>query len=175
MVAVRPPLDPTVDAWAETLGVDFGDDSVGIPCSFSSTYYSKGKKEANKAFWFPYATRLVSLNTSPLPPSLFPLWSFVSASDLTSLFQPSNLLANTSPSTSLNPPLFSTPPPSPDPTARPPPVQVVSSFVDPIGGLPKKDEAFPGGYPSPKKGKGKGKGGKEKKLRTGRSLNAGTV
>ncbi|KAL7408985.1 hypothetical protein BDY24DRAFT_404767 [Mrakia frigida] len=95
--------------------------------------------------------------------------------DLTSLFQPSNLLANTSPSTSLNPPLFSTPPPSPDPTARPPPVQVVSSFVDPIGGLPKKDEAFPGGYPSPKKGKGKGKGGKEKKLRTGRSLNAGTV
>lgn len=91
--------------------------------------------------------------------------------DLTSLFTPHALL--TSPASSNQQlPLFSTPPPSPDPTARPPPVQVVSSFVDPVGGLPKRVEQFPGGYPSPGKG---GRKEKEKRLRVGRSLNAGTT
>lgn len=100
--------------------------------------------------------------------------------DLTSLFQAP--LAGAHPDGALianDPAQFATPPPSPDPSQiRPQPVQVVSSFVDPVGGWSSKGkgdgDAFPGGYPSPGLAGRKPKKG-EQQRRAGRSLNAGTT
>lgn len=94
--------------------------------------------------------------------------------DLTSLFQPTGLEGSAKSSSIPSPADFATPPSSPDvirPKAEP--VQVVSSFVDPIGGLQKAGkDVFPGGYPSPKSTRIKPN---QPARRAGRSLNASTT